>query len=181
MRQELRRELPEVVSIPIHLVEREQGPLGIARNQGLRELEEVPAIRHAQHLHHTLFGHLALGEADHLVEQRDGVTHAAGCLPREHLQRATFDLHPLFVRESLQVVDDVRLANALEVVALTTRQNRDRNLLWFRRREDELRVGRRLLQGLQQRVEGLGREHVYFVDDVDFVPVAARRVPHRLP
>ena len=42
--------------------------------------------------------------------------------------------------------------------------------------QDEERARRRLLQRLQQRVEGLRGEHVDFVDDEDFVAVAGRKV-----
>ena len=40
----------------------------------------------------------------------------------------------------------------------------------FGRAEDELHVLRRLFERLQQGVEGLAREHVDFVDDVDLEP-----------
>ncbi len=41
-------------------------------------------------------------------------------------------------------------------------------------------MGRRLFQRLQQGVEGLGREHVHFVDDVDLVARLDRGVAHAL-
>jgi hypothetical protein len=49
-----------------------------------------------------------------------------------------------------------------------------RDLVRLGRREDELHVRRRLLERLQQRVEGLRGEHVHLVDDVDLVAVALR-------
>src|SRR5262249_15019889 len=40
---------------------------------------------------------------------------------------------------------------------------------------------RRLFERLQQRVEGRGREHVYFVDDVNLEPAACGAEPDALP
>jgi hypothetical protein len=48
------------------------------------------------------------------------------------------------------------------------------------RGQDEPGVRRRLLERLQQRVEGLGRQHVDFVEDRDAEAVALRRVADRL-
>ena len=48
------------------------------------------------------------------------------------------------------------------------------------RREDEEGVGRRLLQRLEQRVEGRWREHVHLVEDVDLLVGALRRDADRL-
>ena len=44
------------------------------------------------------------------------------------------------------------------------------NLVRLGRREEELDVRRRLLERLEQGVEGPRREHVHFVDVVDLVP-----------
>jgi hypothetical protein len=45
-------------------------------------------------------------------------------------------------------------------------------------REDEDDVGRRLLDGLEQRVEGAVREHVHLVDDIHLVAPAVGREEH---
>jgi len=50
-----------------------------------------------------------------------------------------------------------------------------RHVLQFGGGQDEHRVGRGLLQDLEQRVEGAAAHHVHFVDDVD--PVAAEGGP----
>ena len=39
---------------------------------------------------------------------------------------------------------------------------------------------RRFFQGLQQRVKGLRRQHVHFIDDIDFVFSQQRRIRHLL-
>ena len=60
--------------------------------------------------------------------------------------------------------------DAGEVIPLAAREHGDRNLVRLGGREEELDVRRRLLQRLQQGVEGPGREHVHFVDVVNLVP-----------
>ena len=64
--------------------------------------------------------------------------------------------------------------------ALAARQHGHRDAVHLGRREDEDDVGRRLLERLQQRVEGVLREHVNFVDDVDLVAAGDRPVTHPL-
>ncbi len=66
--------------------------------------------------------------------------------------------------------------DAAQVEALAAGQDRDRDLADFRSGEDELGVGRRLLQRLQEGVERLLREHVDLVDDVDLVARRDRRI-----
>ena len=66
--------------------------------------------------------------------------------------------------------------DAAQVEALAARQHRHRHLADLGGGEDELHVRRRLFQRLQQRVEGLRRQHVHFVDDVDLVARRDRRV-----
>ena len=70
--------------------------------------------------------------------------------------------------------------DAPQVEALAARQHGDRNLADLGGGEDELDVRRRLFQRLQQAVEGLRRQHVHFVDDVDLVARRNRGVAHPL-
>ena len=70
--------------------------------------------------------------------------------------------------------------DAAQRETLTARQDCDRDLVDLGRREDEFDVGRRLFERLQQRVEGVLREHVNFVDDVDLVAPGDRPVAHPL-
>jgi hypothetical protein len=70
--------------------------------------------------------------------------------------------------------------DAAQIEALAARQDRHRHLAGFGRGEDELGVRRRLLECLEQRVEGLGREHVHFVENIDLVARAHRGVADRI-
>jgi hypothetical protein len=60
------------------------------------------------------------------------------------------------------------------------RQDRDRHLANLGRREDEFYMLRRLLERLQQAVEGLRGKHVDFIDDVDLVARRDGAVAHLL-
>ncbi len=66
--------------------------------------------------------------------------------------------------------------DALEVEALAARQHRDRDLARLGGGEDELHMLGRLFQRLEQAVEGLLRQHVHLVDDVDLVAGGIRLV-----
>ena len=79
-----------------------------------------------------------------------------------------------------EMLDQHRRIDAAEVEALAARQHRHRHLADLGRGEDELHMRRRLFQRLQQAVEGLLREHVHFVDDVDLVARRDRRVARRI-
>ena len=65
-----------------------------------------------------------------------------------------------------------------QIEALAARQHRHRHLADFGGGEHEFGVLRRLFQRLQERVEGRRRQHVHFVDDVDLVARAGRRIAH---
>ncbi len=57
-----------------------------------------------------------------------------------------------------------------QLVTLTAGENGDRDLVQFGGGEHEIDMGGWLLQGLEQGVEGLGGEHVHFIDDNDAEP-----------
>ena len=65
-----------------------------------------------------------------------------------------------------------------QVKTLAARQHRDRDFSDFSGGKDEFGVLGRLLQRLQEGVEGRRRQHVDFVDDVDLVAGAGRRIAH---
>ena len=78
------------------------------------------------------------------------------------------------------MVHQKRRVDAAQIETLTAREHRHRHLADFGGRENELCVRRRLFQRLEQRVEGRARQHVHFVEDVDLVARAHRRVADRV-
>ena len=65
-----------------------------------------------------------------------------------------------------------------QIKTLAARQHRDRDFADFGGGEDEFGVLGRFFQRLQEGVEGRRRQHVDFVDDVDLVAGAGRRIAH---
>ena len=82
----------------------------------------------------------------------------------------------LLVGDLPQAGDDLGHRDPLEVEALAAGKDGDRQLVRFGGGKDELDVFRRLFQGLQQGVEGVGGEHVDFVDDDDLVAAVGGEV-----
>lgn len=84
------------------------------------------------------------------------------------MQGGVINLHAFLLRDGREVADDERGGDAAEVEALAAGEDGGQHLLRVRGGEHELHVRRRLLEGLEQRVERRRGEHVDFVDDVDF-------------
>ena len=83
-------------------------------------------------------------------------------------------------RDAFEVRHQRAGLDAAEVEPLAARQHGHRDLADLGRGEDEFGVRRRLLERLEQRVERRAREHVDFVEDVDLVAPAHRRVADRI-
>ena len=152
--------------------------LRVARDQRLDDVEHLRAIQRAEH--HARIGRVSLraAECDHLVEQTQRVAHAAFGSARHEAQRVRLEFELLRLRDLRETLVDQARRKALEVELQAARQHRHRQLLRIGGREQELDVRRRLLERLQQRVEGVRRQHVHFVDEVDLVAAARRRVLH---
>ena len=67
----------------------------------------------------------------------------------------------------------------LQIETLAPRQYGDWNLVHLGRGEQEFNMPGRFLQGLQQRIECVFRQHMHFVDDVNFVARGYGRIAHR--
>ena len=122
----------------------------------------------------------AAAVGDHLVEQRLRVAQRAVGLARDREQARLRDRRlprrRAIARRRSTISADEQPA---QVVALAARDHRERDLLGVRRREHEQAARRRLLERLEQRVEGRRREHVHLVDDEDAVLAGRGRVADR--
>ena len=85
------------------------------------------------------------------------------------MQRLLIVADFLLLQDIGHPVDDVLIGNTFEVKPLRSGNDRQRDLVRLRRRQNEDDIFRRLLQRLQKRVEGTGREHVHLIDNVDFI------------
>ncbi|MGY4449719.1 hypothetical protein ACVWZR_004379 [Bradyrhizobium sp. i1.3.1] len=115
---------------------------------------------------------------DRLVEQRQRVAHRAFRGAHDDAERLGLDLDVLLGRDIGEVLHQHVGLDPAQVKTLAARQHGDRNLADLGGREHEFGVLRRFLQRLQEGVERRRRQHVDFVDNVDLVAGAGRRVAH---
>src|SRR5262249_42240521 len=90
-----------------------------------------------------------------LVEEREGVPQAPLRRRREEAQRTGSRRDLLGLRDLLELRGDLLDGERAEGEPLAARDDRRRDLVELRRREDEARVRRRLLERLQEGVERL--------------------------
>ena len=107
------------------------------------------------------------------IEERLRVAQRAAGAAGDDLQGLGLGFDLLLLADLAQRRGDHLGRDAGEVVPLAPRQDGDRDLVRLGGGEEELDVRRRLFQGLQQGVEGPGREHVHFVDVIDLEPSPA--------
>ena len=145
--------------------------------------------RQGAHLHrrggaeqpgHARFLEPPLAVGDGRVQQRERVAEAP--LRRAHQQRQgrRVELDLLLGEDLGEPAREEIGGDGAEVEALAAREHGGRDLLGIGRGEDEDHVVGRLLERLQEGVEGRPREHVDLVHDVDLVAPARGRVLHVL-
>ncbi len=149
---------------------------GIALQDGLEQAPEERDVEAAQQTHGGLVGDGAGAEGGELVEQRHGVADAAFTGSRHQPQRAVAGLDGLGVADLPQQRRHRGRRDAPELELLAAREDGGGDRLDLGGREDEHQVRRRLLDDLEQGVEGLAREAVDLVEHDHLVAVARRAV-----
>ena len=152
-----------------------QGAGRIMRRDRVEKLDHPASIDGAEHRPRLLLHHRPRPIGDRLVEEAQRIAHAPIRRPRHQLHRGCLEFDRLLGEDPLEMGGDVAGRQSLEIELQAARQHRDRKLLGVRRREQELHMGRRLFQRLEQCVEALLREHVHLVDEVHLVTAAGRR------
>ncbi len=155
----------------------EQGP-GIAFEQRLQHPVDLTMIEAAEHGPHIGGQHLAFAKGDGLVSQAHGVAHRTIGRAPQQPQGIRLEWHVFGGQNMAEVLDHPLRAHVLQRELQAARQDGGRQFLRVGGGEDELDVGRRLFQRLEQGVERVGREHVHFVDQVDLEAPTARGVLH---
>ena len=117
---------------------------------------------------------------DGLIEQGERIARRSFGGARDQRQRAVLDRDIFLLRQRGQIGRQFGGIDAAQVETLAARQHRDRHLADLGGGENELHMRRRLFQRLEQAVEGLFRQHVHFVDDVDLVACRHRGITHAL-
>ena len=118
------------------------------------DAEVVVAVEHVQVLYHLVVGQVALAVAHRLVEDGERVAHAAVGLLGYHVQRLLVVGESLAVGHTFQMAHDVGHAHAVEVVDLAARDDGGQNLVLLGGGQDEDHIRGRLLERLEEGVEG---------------------------
>ena len=155
--------------VAIHRAELFERRGDFSGNDRVKQVEHRTPVGETQHVAHLLRGYRTARQRDCLVEQRQPVANRSVGGTGDNLDRFLLNLYRFLGRHRPEMVGQLVLVDAAQVEALTARQDRNRHLANLGRREDEDNVVGRLLQRLQQTVEGLPGEHVDLVDDVDLV------------
>ena len=155
----------------------QQGGRRVAFDDDVDDLEEQLGGDHAEHVEHLARadrGRAKVGRQ--LLERADGVAKAALGVACDLEHGGLVDLDVLAGRDLVEHEGDVVHPRPAKVEALAAREDGRRDLVDLGRGEHEDDVGGRLLEGLQEGVEGLLGEHVGLVDDVDLVAAPDRRI-----
>ena len=113
-----------------------------------------------------------------LIQKRGRVTGGAFSCAGDEGQRVISDTRALGRCDLVQERDHHLGFNPPQVKALAAGKDCNRDFANFCRGKDEFHMGRRLFKRLEKRVEGVRRQHVDFVDDVDFVAGRGGAVVH---
>ena len=172
----VQREHPRVAAPAHRVVDHAQRRCRVVGDQRVRKFKhEVPA-RGAQHVPGQLRRDRALGKGQAHVHKAQCIAHRALRRPGNLQQGLRFGAAADALQHHLKAGNDGLHPDAVEVEALAAGEDRGRELLWLGGGQDEHGVLRRLLQGLEQRVERAGGEHVHLVDDVDLVAPHGGRI-----
>ncbi len=160
----------------VHVVGQRHQRRPVAGHECIEQAREVAAVDHPEHLAHGVLVDLPAPEGDRLVEQRQGIAHAARGGPAEQAERRCLDGDALGLEYPREMAGDRRRRHVAQVQLHAARQDRDWHALRIGGRQHEQHMPGRLLERLEHRVEGVVRQHVDFVDHVHLEAARARRI-----
>ena len=173
---QLARELQQVTAVVHELGHAAEQGRHVPAGKRARDAGKRGAARLAQQVAGRVGADVARAEHGELLERGERVAHAAAGVAHYDLERLLVIGEALGATDLHQVVVHLVGGDGVEVEALHAREDRGEDLLRVGGAHDEDHVLRRLLEGLEQRVERRRREHVDLVDDVDLVAAAHRGV-----
>ena len=146
-----------------------QGAFRITAQNQIKQIHNSPPIRKTQHGAHLIGSGFSGTMGNGLIQKRLCIACRAFGGAGDEPKRLFGDLNALRFSNSLQHRNHYIGLNAPQIKSLAARQNRHRNFANFCSGKDKFDMRGRLFQGLEQRVESVGRQHVNLIDDVDFV------------
>src|ERR1051325_5284374 len=180
MAEKVGEQAAEIFAVLGEVVEFAQDRFDFAVEDGGDHRENLRARSEAEHRKNVRFDDFVAAKTDQLIERRFGVAHAAFGAASDRVQGGVYYGHAFLGGDFAEVCDDQGRWNAAQIEALATRENRRKNFFRFGGREHEFHVLGRLFERFKKRIEGFLREHVNFVDDIDFEFSGGGRVPNRV-
>ena len=171
-------EAAHVVSLVGELLHEGQEAGRVPVDDEVEQAEEGIVVDRAEQLEHRGDGHVACRRRGQLVERRDRVAEAAAGAAGDERQGGIGRLDALAVGDDAKHSRQLTESWTLEAEGLTARADGREHLREIRRAEDEDEVRRRLLDQLQERVEGGVGELMRLVEDVDLVAPLDRLEDH---
>ena len=180
MHHQLAREATHVLAGGIEFGHGPEDRRRIALQDGAGQPLQFRAGDKAEHGERVRLGNRVALERNQLIERGKRVAHAALRPARDGEERIFVRMDRLLAADVLEPVDNLVRLDAAEVEALAARDDRREHLVALGRCEDELHIGRRLLQRLEERIPRRRGEHVAFIDDEDLVLRGGGLELHRL-
>ena len=137
--------------------------------EGVEEVGEQFLSGQSQHFAGHGAGEVVAAQGQGLVQKGHAVAHAARGPARDEAHGAFLEGDVLLVQDLGKVLYEGVLAQMAEDEMLAAADDGDGELVRLGGGEDEDHARGRLLQRLEQGIEGAAREHVGFVDDEDLV------------
>ena len=139
---------------------------GVGSGKRLEEREQPLALHGPDEGAHLVRDDSPRPVGSRLIQQAEGIAHAAVGGAPEHPEGRWIGLDGLFPCDPVKLGRDLLDAQAPKSELEASREDGDREALGIGGGEQELDVRWRLLERLQERVEAVAREHVHLVDEV---------------
>ncbi len=180
--QQVRGEAARVVPRPHDLVDHGEQRRPVAGGERVDGLVEQHPVGHPEQRDRPLVAQsLGTGARQQLIEHRQRVAHRAGASADHQREHRRVDLGAFLGAYRGQMIAQHPRRHQPEGVVMRPGPDGGDHLVRLGRREDELQVGWRLLDDLEQRVERRGGHHVRLVHHEDLEPGRGRREERAFP
>ena len=150
--------------------------LGIAEHQLFKQFKSLAAVGQADHFLNNIGFNDAGTERNGLIKQRQSIASRTVGGFGNHMQGFVLGFKIFGGNDFVKQFGQIFNRQALQIKTLTTGKHGYRNFADFRGGENKFNMSRRLFQRFQQCVEGVFREHVHFVDNINFITRIGRLV-----
>ena len=173
--QHLPGHVTEVLSLLHQPVDDLEHAQCITDGDGVAQFELDVGSRRPNERRNRLLSDLAPPEDHGLVQERERIANRSLALSGERLGGPASEHHALLLRDVLEVVRNGVGRDAPEIEALAPADDRGRHLVRLGGGKDEPHPYGRLLEDLQQGIEGFAGEPLSLIDDVDLLTALRRR------